>query len=56
MIKELNVFPHNMRPARPLIVGDMLFVVTANGVDEGHINIPAPEAPSFIAWTRRPAR
>lgn len=49
MIKELDVFPHNMSACSPLIVGDTIFVVTANGVDENHINIPSPEAPSFIA-------
>jgi len=49
MIKELNVFPHNMSACSPLLVGDILFIVTGNGVDEGHINIPSPEAPSFIA-------
>lgn len=49
MMKELNVFPHNMAACSPVIVGDVIFVVTANGVDEGHINIPSPEAPSFIA-------
>ncbi|VTS06681.1 outer membrane protein assembly factor BamB family protein [Tuwongella immobilis] len=43
-----KVFPHNMSNCAPLIVGDLLFIVTANGVDEGHINIPAPEAPSFM--------
>ena len=49
MIKDLGVFPHNMTAANPLMVGDILFVSTANGVDENHINIPAPQAPSFIA-------
>jgi outer membrane protein assembly factor BamB len=49
MMKELDVFPHNLSTSSPLIVGDRLFVVTSNGVDEGHINIPAPAAPSFIA-------
>jgi len=49
LIKELNVFPHNMTSSCPLIVGDIIFIVTANGVDEGHFNIPSPEAPSFIA-------
>ncbi len=49
MMKELNVFPHNLAACSPLLVGDILFVVTANGVDEGHINIPSPNAPSFIA-------
>lgn len=49
MIKELNVFPHNMAACSPLVVGDLVFVVTANGVDADHINIPSPDAPSFIA-------
>ena len=49
MMKELNVFPHNLSVCSPLLVGDTLFVVTANGVDENHENIPAPDAPSFIA-------
>jgi len=49
MMKELDVFPHNLSTSSPLIAGDSLFLVTSNGVDEGHINIPAPAAPSFIA-------
>jgi outer membrane protein assembly factor BamB len=53
MIDKLNVFPHNMSACSPLIVGDVLYVVTANGVDEGHINIPSPEAPSFIALNKK---
>ncbi len=53
MIKELNVFPHNLAVCSPLIIGDIVFIVTANGVDEGHINIPSPEAPSFIALDKK---
>jgi outer membrane protein assembly factor BamB len=53
MMKDLNVFPHNMTAASPLIAGDTLFVVTANGVDEGHINIPSPSAPSFLAVDKK---
>jgi len=49
MIGELDVFPHNLAAGNPIIAGDLLFTVTGNGVDEGHINIPAPFAPSFIA-------
>ena len=49
MIKELGVFPHNMSACSPAIDGDLVFVVTGNGVDEGHKVIPAPDAPSFIA-------
>jgi outer membrane protein assembly factor BamB len=53
MIHELGVFPHNMSACSPLIVGDIVYVVTANGVDEGHINIPAPQAPSTIAIDKK---
>ena len=48
MINDLGVFPHNLTAGCPLIVGDDLYLVTANGVDEGHINVPAPKAPSFL--------
>jgi outer membrane protein assembly factor BamB len=53
MMKELGVFPHNLAVCSPLSVGDVLFAVTANGVDEGHINIPAPQAPSFLAIDKK---
>jgi outer membrane protein assembly factor BamB len=53
MIKELNVFPHNLAVCSPLIVGDTLYIITSNGVDEGHINIPQPQAPSFIALDKK---
>src|SRR5262249_2022857 len=49
MIGKVGVFPPTRAGCSPLIVGDTIFVVTANGVDKGHINIPAPKAPSFIA-------
>jgi outer membrane protein assembly factor BamB len=52
MMKELNVSPHNMSACSPLIIGDLMFVVTANGVDGGHITIPSPEAPSFICLNK----
>jgi len=53
MMKELGVFPHNMSAGCPLIIGDILFVHTANGVDDGHLNLPNPNAPSFIALDKK---
>jgi outer membrane protein assembly factor BamB len=53
MIGKLHVFPHNLAACSPLIVGDHLWIVTANGVDEGHINVPSPSAPSFIKVDKR---
>jgi len=49
MIKDLGVFPHNLSTSSPMIVGDLVYAVTSNGVNENHIDIPAPAAPSFIA-------
>lgn len=49
MRDELGVFPHNVSSCSPLIIGDRLFTATSNGMDWSHTNIPAPEAPSFIA-------
>jgi outer membrane protein assembly factor BamB len=53
MIAKLGVFPHNLAVCSPLLAGNDLFVVTSNGVDEGHINVPAPKAPSFIKLDKR---
>ena len=52
MIGELDVFPHNLAAGSPLIVGDTLYTLTGQGVDEGHVNVPAPTAPSLIALDR----
>ena len=49
MMEELGVRQHNMANCSPVLYGDILFVSTSNGVDESHINVPAPKAPSFIA-------
>ncbi len=53
MIGELDVFPHNLAAGNPLIVGDLLFTVSGNGVDEGHFNVPVPLAPSFLALHKK---
>jgi outer membrane protein assembly factor BamB len=52
MIEELGVFPHNIATSSPLVIGDLVFAVTGNGVDEGHLNLPAEIAPSFVAVNR----
>lgn len=53
LIGELDVFPHNLAAGSPLIVGDLLFVITGQGVDEGHFNVPIPLAPSFVALNKK---
>lgn len=49
MINEVDAFPHNLAVSSPLVVGDIVFASTGNGVDEGHITIPSPFGASFIA-------
>ena len=53
MIGALGVFPHNLATCSPIVVGDVVFVITSNGVDERHIDIPKPQAPSFIAVDKK---
>jgi outer membrane protein assembly factor BamB len=53
MIAKLKNFPHNLSTCSPLVAGETLYLITSNGVDEGHINIPEPEAPSFIALNKK---
>ena len=48
MIDECGVFPHNITSSSVLIAGDKLWVATSNGVDYGHVETPAPNAPSLI--------
>lgn len=49
LIEDLGVFPHNLATSSPLIVGDHVFIVTSNGVDEAHLEVPAPRSPCFLA-------
>ena len=49
MMSQLGVSQHNMCSCSVTAAGDILFINTSNGVDESHINLPARDAPSFIA-------
>ncbi|NOX60224.1 MAG: PQQ-binding-like beta-propeller repeat protein [Planctomycetes bacterium] len=49
MIEELGVFPHNLATSSPVGYGDLIFLNTSNGVDEGHLDLPVADAPDFIA-------
>ena len=53
MMKTLGVSQHNMCSCSVTSAGDLLFVNTSNGVDEGHINLPNSEAPSFLCLDKR---
>jgi outer membrane protein assembly factor BamB len=52
MVKELGVQVHRMAASSPLVVGDLVYVLTGNGVDTDKTGVPAPQAPSFIALNK----
>jgi len=52
MMKDLGVRPHQASASAPLVVGNLVFVVTGNGFDFDEEKVPAPKAPSFIAVNR----
>lgn len=49
MYNDLGVFPHNASNCSVLVVDNVVYACTSNGQDWTHSNIPAPNAPSFIA-------
>ena len=53
MIEELGAFPHNLATSSPVGAGDLIFLLTSNGVDEAHLDIPMVDAPAFIAVNKR---
>ncbi len=53
MMEELGVFPHNLATCSPLVIDDIIFVITSNGVERDHITIPNPRAPSFMALDKK---
>lgn len=52
MMAKLKVRQHNMCSCSVTGFGNYLFVCTSNGVDEGHINLPEEDAPSFMCMDR----
>jgi len=53
MIDECGVFPHNITSCSVMIVGDQIWTSTSNGVDYGHVETPAPNAPSMIVADKK---
>jgi outer membrane protein assembly factor BamB len=49
MMEEVGAFPHNLANSSPVAHENLLYVSTANGQDESHVNIPSPRAPAIIA-------
>jgi outer membrane protein assembly factor BamB len=56
MRQELGVVPCRMSASSPLVVGDLVYVITGNGVDVETGQVAAPEAPSFLALDKKTGR
>lgn len=52
MMKELKVVPYHLGNCSPLVIGELVFVVTSNGVNEEG-KIASPKAPSFVALHKK---
>ena len=53
MVTQLPVRPHDAVSCAALICGDFIYAGTSNGPDLSHINLPYPDAPSFIALNKK---
>lgn len=53
MADDLGVFPHNITASSPLVVGDLVYSATSNGVDWSHTNIPNPKAPTLVCVNKK---
>jgi outer membrane protein assembly factor BamB len=55
-IKECGVRQHDQAHGSPLVYGRFLYVNTSNGVDDSHLRIDSPDAPSLIVLDKETGR
>ncbi len=55
-IDELGVYPHDAASSSVLIVGQMLYAGTSNGMDKPHKKVLAPLAPSLVVLDKDSGR
>src|SRR5262245_13181015 len=53
MIKQLGVYPCQLAAGSPLIVGDLVYVVTDNGIDQEKRQVVNSKAASFVAVNKK---
>jgi len=56
LVTDAGIWPHDAAHSSILIQGDYLYLNTANGVDNTHKRIRAPDAPSLIVLDKRTGR
>ena len=48
MIEAVDVIPHDVCGSSPAVCGSYVYACTSNGVDDTHLKVPHPQAPSLI--------
>ena len=56
LLKELGVIPHDVCGSTLLMVGELLYACTSNGLDDRHKKVPAPLAPTLIVLDKHTGR
>ncbi len=56
MREEIGVYPHDAPYTSILVVGDYLYLNTGNGVDNTHVTVGNPDAPSLIVLDKNTGR
>jgi outer membrane protein assembly factor BamB len=56
LLKELGVVPHDVCGSTPLVVSNLVFACTSNGLDDRHDKVPAPLAPTLVALDKETGR
>jgi outer membrane protein assembly factor BamB len=49
MVKELDVYPCQLANSSPVVVGDLVYALTGNGVDSHTAKLVKPKAAAFVA-------
>jgi len=56
LISELDVVPHDVCGSTLLMVDDLIFACTGNGIDDRHHKVPRPDAPSLAVINKKTGR
>jgi len=54
--ERVGIVPHDAVSSSTLVHGEMLYVTTSNSVDNSHVHVPSPDAPSLIVLDRKTGR
>ena len=56
LIQELDVVLHDVFGSTLLMIDDLIFACTSNGIDDRHNKVPKPDAPTLIVLDKKTGR